>query len=216
MNICMCTIDWAAISAIVTALMMIATFYTVYQNKKQLNELKRQWEEENRPRIYPRIIIYNKAYYLEFFNSGKVDAFDVDISINQTFIKNLPEKPKELINDWTESPFFVKAGQSVYAFIGWCEEISEEWKSANFNLEVYGTYNRHYAIEFSLPVSQFAKRNMVVRTPTEQALEDLAKGLVKPYRGIHLASSQELLESIDRSLKNITNYIKTNGAKQTK
>ena len=90
----LCTIDWTAVSAIVTALMMCATFYTVFQNRKQLKELKRQWEEDNRPRIYPRIITYNKAYFLEFFNSGKVDAFDVDININQTFIKNLPEKPK--------------------------------------------------------------------------------------------------------------------------
>ena len=216
MSLYLCTIDWTAVSAIVSALMVCVTFYTISQNKKQLKELKRQWEEENRPRIYPRIITYNKAYFLEFFNSGKVDAFDVDININQTFIENLPEKPKELINDWTKSPFFVKAGQSVYAFIGWCEEISKKWVSADFNLEIHGKYNRLYTIEFSLPVSQFSKRNMAVRTPIEHALEDLAKGLVRPNRTTHILSSQESLESIDMSITKIAKYIETNGTEQPK
>lgn len=59
-------IDWTAIGAIITALMMVATFYTVYQNSKQLNELKRQWNESNRPRLYGRISNYQHAYFLRF------------------------------------------------------------------------------------------------------------------------------------------------------
>lgn len=210
------TVFWATyLSAIASFAMVFVTWKTLKQNSQQLNELKRQWEEDNRPRIYPRIIVYNKAFFLELFNSGRTDAFDVDININQIFIDNLSEKGKDSINDWINSPFFIKAGKSVYAYIGWCEEIVKNWKSINFNLEIEGTYNEIYKIDFSLPVSQFTKRNMVVRTPTEHALEELAKGLVKPNRAKKILSSQELLESIDESLKKITNYIKTNNTRQS-
>lgn len=200
--------DWTAFGAVVTALMMAATLYTVYQNRIQLNELKKQWQEENRPRIYPRIMIYNEAYYLEFHNSGKQDAFDIIININKSFIDNLPAKSKELIYDWINSPFFIKSSSSVYAFIGWCKDISEQWENADFNLEITGIYNNCYNLEFSLPVSQFTKRNMVVRTPIEHALERLAKGLVRPNRITHLASSQEQLEDIANSLEEICELLK--------
>ena len=39
------------ISALATSIMAIATFITIRQNKKQLKEMKRQWEEEHRPKI---------------------------------------------------------------------------------------------------------------------------------------------------------------------
>lgn len=208
---------WATyLAAIASFAMVFVTRETLKQNSQQLDELRRQWEEDHKPRIYPRIIIYNKAYFLEFFNSGNTDAFNVCININQTFIDNLPEKSKSLIKDWINSPFFVKAGASVYAFVGWCDEISKKWRNLDFNLEIDGTYNSCYKIEFSLPVSQFTKLNMVVRTPTEHALEELAEGLVRPHRFTHLSSSQELLESIDKSLENIANYITSNGTEQTK
>lgn len=208
---------WANyLSAIASFAMVFVTWRSLKQNSQQLEELKRQWEEDHKPRIYPRIIIYNKAYYLEFFNSGKTDAFNVCININQTFIDNLPEIPKSHIKNWINSSFYVKAGASVYAFVGWCDEISKRWKNLDFDLEIEGSYNSCYKIEFSLPVSQFTKPNMVVRTPTEHALEELAEGLVRPHRNTHLSSSQELLESIDKSLEKIANHITSNGTEQTK
>lgn len=43
---------WAAyISAIASFAMVIITWMTLSQNKAQLNEMKRQWEEEHRPRL---------------------------------------------------------------------------------------------------------------------------------------------------------------------
>ena len=50
-------IDWVAISAIATALMTIVTFFTLIQNRKQLNELKRQWHEANNAKLIFSIII---------------------------------------------------------------------------------------------------------------------------------------------------------------
>lgn len=49
--------DWfVALSAIATLFMAGVTYGSLRQNKEQLNELKRQWEEQNTPRIVPLII----------------------------------------------------------------------------------------------------------------------------------------------------------------
>lgn len=198
-------IDWTAVSAIVTALMTVATFISVLLNFRQLNILKAQWEEEKRPKIYPRIIVYNQAYFLEFFNAGKSDATNVDITICPTFISNLPETGQRHMKHWNNSPFFVKSESSTYALIGWCEEIDRTWKDIDFNLDIHGTYNAgRYRLDFSEPIHNLlSSHSMVVRTPTEHALEELAKGLVRPHRSGGIASVQEQLEDISSALNNI-------------
>ncbi len=134
-------IDWTAIGAIITALMMGATFYTVFQNSKQLKELKRQWNEGNRPHLYGRISNYQKAFFLEIYNAGTQDANCVDVRINSEFYDNIPQEFKYIFDNMTQSPFYVKVGNSVNFFIGTCEEINKLWENLNFNIEVNGTYN---------------------------------------------------------------------------
>lgn len=190
-------IDWTAIGAIVTALMMCATFYTVYQNSKQLEELKRQWDEENRPRLYGRISNYQKAFFLEIYNAGTQDANCVDININSDFYDNVPQKFKYIFDNMTRSPFYVKAGNSVNFPIGTCEEINKTWGNLDFNIEVKGTYNNKYSLQISLPISHFINKiHMVVRTPMEKALEDISEGLVRP----HLVSKPEAIQIYIRSI----------------
>ena len=204
------SIDWTAVSAFVTALMTIATFISVLQNHRQLKILKAQWDEENRPKIYPRIIVYNRAYFLEFFNAGKTDATNVDITICDIFIQNLPDAGKRHMSHWNNSPFFVRAGSSTYALIGWCDEIDQSCKEINFNLDIHGTYNGgRYRLDFSEPIHNLLSSHcMVVRTPTEHALEELAKGLVRPHRSTPLSSVQEQLEDISSTLNHIADTMK--------
>ncbi len=84
-------IDWTAIGAIVTAMMMVATFITVRQNKNQVDELKKQWDEENRPRLFFTIEIFNKCYALRIANDGNFPAHNIDINISENFISKLRE-----------------------------------------------------------------------------------------------------------------------------
>lgn len=42
------SIDWTAVSAIATLLMTIATFITIIYSRKQMKEIQRQWEENNK------------------------------------------------------------------------------------------------------------------------------------------------------------------------
>ena len=43
-------IDWNALTAISTFILAVITFVTLRQNRSQLKEMKRQWEEENKPK----------------------------------------------------------------------------------------------------------------------------------------------------------------------
>lgn len=199
-------IDWTAIGAIVTALMMGATFYTVFQNSKQLQELKRQWDEQNRPRLYGRISNYQKTFYLEIYNAGNQDANCVDVRINSDFYDNIPQEFKYIFDNMTQSPFYVKAGKSVNFFIGTCDEINKAWESLDFNIEITGTYNNQYPLQISLPISHFINKiHLVVRTPIEKALEDISEGLVRPY----LVSKPKAIQIYIRSIaENLDNLIK--------
>lgn len=206
------TIDWTAIGAIVTALMMAATFYTVFQNSKQLTELKRQWDEGNRPRLYGRISNYQHAYFLEIYNAGNQDANCVEVKINSEFYDNIPNNLQYIFDNMVNAPFYVKAGQSVNFLIGECKEINKSWESLDFTIEVNGTYNNRYPLNISLPISHFINKiHMVVRTPTEKALEDISEGLVRPHLVSKPKAIQLYIKEIAESLKNLNEKLCDNG-----
>ena len=70
--------DWfVAISVFATLLMAFATFWSLRQNKEQVSELKRQWEEQNTPKIVPLILRQNRYIILRFKNISNVTAHDV-------------------------------------------------------------------------------------------------------------------------------------------
>ncbi len=59
------------ISAIASFAMVFITWRTLKQNEEQLNEIKRQWEEQNRPILSFKIIYINSVFYLKVENTGK-------------------------------------------------------------------------------------------------------------------------------------------------
>jgi len=69
-------IDWMAISAIATLIMALATFLALWQSRKQLAEMKRQWDEEQKPNIDASFVINDKNLpdfqaYIQLINFGK-------------------------------------------------------------------------------------------------------------------------------------------------
>lgn len=86
MKIDLCTIDWVAISAAISLLMVIATFITLWQNRKQLNEIKKQWNEERRARLEFSIVAIDKCFMLKIENIGKNRAKDIKLSFNKDFV----------------------------------------------------------------------------------------------------------------------------------
>lgn len=205
------------IGALASFAMIFFTAKTLEQNNLQLKELKRQWDEDNRPRLYGRISNYQKAFFLEIYNAGTQDANCVDVKINSEFYDNIPKEFKYIFDNMTQSPFYVKAGNSVNFFIGPCEEINKTWENLDFNIEVKGTYNNQYPLQISLPISHFINKiHMVVRTPMEKALEDISEGLVRPHLVSRPQAIQVYIRSISENLDKLTKKYCEDGTEQDK
>lgn len=78
-------IFWATyLAAIASFAMVFVTWLTLKQNKNQLNELKRQWEEEHRPKV----LIYltkggiSETVDVEILNIGKTPAENIQFYLD--------------------------------------------------------------------------------------------------------------------------------------
>ena len=85
---------WATyLSAIASFVMVFATWWTLKQNKDQLKEMKRQWEEDHRPKIEAYLIkgsaIAGKRE-IEFVNIGASPAEGFIFHIDPQFIDGAP------------------------------------------------------------------------------------------------------------------------------
>lgn len=90
-------VDWAMVA--LTAVYVIATIFICYFNyrsakasKEQVEEMRRQYDAENRPYITVELIYERRAYYgLRFTNHGKRIANHVSIQFEQGFIDCITE-----------------------------------------------------------------------------------------------------------------------------
>lgn len=200
---------WASfISSIASFAMIVVTYLSLRQGREQLNEIKRQWAENNRPRIYGRIITYQSAFFLELYNAGREDANCVEVKINNEFYDNLSSDMKPIFDSMVDNPFFVGAGKSVYFLIGVCKEISQQWRDKDFSIIISGKYNNIYDLYINLPIQHFINKiHMIVRTPLEHALEDISEGLVRPHLASHPKPIQVNIETITRCLETLTKHL---------
>ncbi len=124
-------IDWTAVGAIITALMMVATFITVYQNKQQVNELKRQWDLEHTPYLSCQLIAKSDHFLLRILNSSNTTANNVNIKIDSklrnpknTDVELIPYKLDELKKFLKTQEFVIPPYESVY-FTIWITPYKE-------------------------------------------------------------------------------------------
>lgn len=89
MNFDLSTIDWTAISSIVSLIMVIATFVTLRVNSKQLKEIKRQWKEEHRPNLQISLVVKNEHFLVCVSNVGNDLAINVKLKFNDFFTETL-------------------------------------------------------------------------------------------------------------------------------
>lgn len=150
----------------------------IAQNKEQLDELKRQWEEEHRPRINLSIIVYRKAFHIKIKNIGKGNATDIKLSFNKDFIENLlMEEYKEIYKDVEKNPFVIEEGEAKYVFIGFCDDIQNQWNNKHVVLKIYGTYCTKYHIDETFYMEEFITQRFM---DVKDALWEIADGLSCP------------------------------------
>lgn len=117
------------ISAIASFAMVFITWRTLQQNKEQLNELKRQWEEENRPRLefyFVQDEIGHKGSRIEILNMGKQTAKDIRLYIDSKVIDLASNDTIKdfLRNIGTDLPLPLLPNDSI--IINLCEEKFDE------------------------------------------------------------------------------------------
>lgn len=152
------------IGAIATAVMVFFTWKTLSQNKNQLSELKRQWAEQNRPKIVPSFVKSNGSIYLRIKNYSSIFANDVKviISLDSTtdidWYSHLKEDlDKALLN---LEPLGNKDMLLVYT--DWHETVYTGF--LNVNIEISGKENDAYKLNMSeLNVTNSDMSDMLIK-----------------------------------------------------
>lgn len=111
-------IDWTAISSIVSLIMVITTFITLWVNSRQLKEMKRQWKDEHRPHIQVSIVVKNETFLVCVSNVGNRLATNVRLQFNEFFKETL--FAKQLRDSFVEIeniPLIVLAQSSKYFYL---------------------------------------------------------------------------------------------------
>lgn len=172
------SLDWLMFWATYSG--AVASFLMVLYTSKTLRDTKRQWLEEQRPRLNISVIIDRTAYFLRIYNSGKSNAYNIKISINDDFINIIPvQRDKQIFISMQSSPFFIGPNENKYFFIGICEEIGQAWKGKNVILKVKGEYCDRYLIDQELKMDEFInKLHFVVNDPLTTMITYLKEGLV--------------------------------------
>ena len=205
------------IGALASFAMIFFTAKTLEQNKNQLEELKRQWEEDHRPHLYGRIVAYKHFYFYQIYNAGSMDAYNVSLKINSDFESQIPEDYKYIFKEMQDFPFFIQSGKPKNFILGKCSDIDKNWKDMDFNIEVSGTYNNIFSFHNVIPIKEFVnKHHAVILSPIEDALETIALGLVKPNTIPKHKDIQYSVESIAKSLETLVNNLSKDGTEQDK
>lgn len=77
------------IGALASFAMIFFTAKTLEQNREQLDELKRQWEEEHIPSLSSQLIPYDDHFMLQILNTSNVTAYDVSLKLSTTIQRKI-------------------------------------------------------------------------------------------------------------------------------
>lgn len=132
----LCTMDWVAIGAIATGLMAIVTLYSLIQNRKQLTELKRQWDEQNKLRLFPSIVKKNGKSYLVLSNYSQVFASNIKLSVTK--------------NSETKLDWFDRFQENLNRSILQLEPFSSKYMMFNYTNWAETIYDGHFVVSIMI------------------------------------------------------------------
>ena len=201
------------LSAIASFGMIYFTYRSLQQNKRQLEELRKQREEEERARIVFSVIVYQYAFMLKISNIGKRNVYNATIQFNEDFINELFKEQYEVGFKQLASPFFIEAGTSRFLFIGFCQDVNDAWKNKNVVIRMKGSYNDIYTIDEELSMNMFLDKTFIlVQSDEATTLEHIKKGLVvqnnlhKPVQ-VSLETIASSLQKVGNALDELSDYL---------
>ena len=190
------------LSAIASFGMIFFTYLSLQHNKKQIEELRRQREEEERARLVFSVIVYQAAFMLKISNIGKRNVFNAIINFNEDFLNELIEKRFQEGFRQLNKPFFVEVGTSRYLYIGHCPKVNNAWKEKQVVIKMNGSYNDNYAIDEVIDMSWFLDKTfIVVQGDLETTMNYMKKGLI--VQNDKYMPVQKSLDIIAKSIKNV-------------
>lgn len=83
------------LGAAASFLMVLITYLTLEQNKKQLDVLKKQWDEEHKPLLSAHLFGFEQFFYIRIKNISKVAINNISISVVHD-----PQEPILNYNSW--------------------------------------------------------------------------------------------------------------------
>lgn len=206
------------LSAIASFGMIYFTYRSLQQNKKQIEELQKQREEEERARLMFSVIVYQHAFMLKISNIGKRNVYNATIQFNEDFLSELLQEKFQEGYRQLSKPFFVEAGTSRHLFIGFCQDVNDAWKNKNIIIKMKGSYNDVYTIDEEIEMNMFLdktfmlvegeldvtmgyiKKGLVVQNntcmPVQRSLDQIAKSIVKVE-----SSLSDIAEKIEQPKK---------------
>lgn len=178
--------DWMMVG--ITLIYVIATIAIWRANKKsisimeqQVAEMKKQYEEDNRPRIEIELVLLKRQYFtLRFVNRGKITASDVLIDISQQFIDSMPENSnKELLYDIKGKTCIIGVGQCHDVYLGGMAlKHTDELKPLEGKV-TYESNGKTYTADFHIDVKDYATFYSVLSEEEQivQALDRISNHL---------------------------------------
>ena len=116
--------DWLMV--VITFVYVVATIFICWANiksakasKEELAEMKRQYADENRPRIEIEFCYERRTWYIvRFINHGRLTAQHVKIILEEEFIDSLPEPGfQDTLRKQREKECIIGVGQHYDLYI---------------------------------------------------------------------------------------------------
>ena len=124
----------------------------------QVREMRRQYEEENRPNIEVEFLYSKRTFYgLRFVNRGKCTAYNVKILLDSAFIDNLPNhKFSELLRKQEDKVCVIGVGQHFDLYFGSHEYVQQTDKLPAKGKVSYQSNGNNYENEFYIDLESYA------------------------------------------------------------
>lgn len=135
------------LSALASSAMVIITWITLKQNRIQLDEMKQQWDKENKPRLEMYFVkdeIPVKGQRIEIVNIGKNTAKDIKFCIDENIIEKAPNNDtKEALKNIGQS-FSLSLLPNDSVIISLCEDNTNEQYKHNYKIGLESVNKEEY------------------------------------------------------------------------
>ena len=152
------TVLITAVYVVATIAICIANFVSAKASKKQLKEMRRQYNQENRPNIEVEFLYSRRAFYgLRFINHGKHTANNVRILLDSSFIDSLPNTTfSELLQKQKGKKCVIGVGQHYDLYFGNHEYLNCPNKAPAKGKVLYQANGFDYVSDFDIDLECYA------------------------------------------------------------